>query len=266
MKKIISNLLCMAMLIVLLGSTATFANDEIRVFVNNEQIQFDFPPAHIDNRVLVQFRPFVEAFGAEIEFNADEQISFIHFENATLSLQQQGDIFVVHRRVDAGLWHEFDFDVPPQMVNGVIMLPVRAIAEVLFGAEVMYSMLSPDDVRIYHRYAPPPPAQAFFHNRVQELDGFSNADNFVDVEVADDFVLGTLNGDFYIFFVAYEVCGRFIALGANTNLPPAIAISRRSDFRIDIAGINARSIRLFVWARGTMKPVYDATIYNLDFN
>ncbi|MCL2577845.1 MAG: copper amine oxidase N-terminal domain-containing protein [Defluviitaleaceae bacterium] len=104
----------------------------IRVTLNGVPIDFHVSPEIIDGRTMVPMRVIFEAMGFEVLWepgfiSAYTEAKFIEFRVGSneMNLFQFG----THRSIE--------LDVPSQIVNGRIFVPVRAIAEAT-GAEVLW--------------------------------------------------------------------------------------------------------------------------------
>jgi len=159
MKKIISVFIA----IVLIVGNLTFpviAEDNIRVFLDGAEIEFDVPPQIIDNRTLVPMRAIFEAFGTEV-FWVDEReyIETLLFDDndwsshhwspyspaivvmSAIVIVFQIDIpimMTINLLVDSQLQPTFsplqrwvELDVPPQIIDNRTLVPLRAISEAL---------------------------------------------------------------------------------------------------------------------------------------
>jgi len=138
---------------------ATASNDEIRVLLNGEELNFDVPPQIIGNRTMVPMRAIFEALGFEvtwednfdsvefmvtatIDFFAedDEQFDWVidsplivaetNLNGITLQIGSYFMLFGSHFGLS---WIELD--VPPQIVDNRTLVPIRAISEAT-GADV----------------------------------------------------------------------------------------------------------------------------------
>ena len=128
MKKIISMVLILIMSLSLFTMTVS-ANEEIKVFVNGQQLQFDVPPQMVNHRTMVPLRVIFEALGAKVEWYENPQ--------AILVIKSDGQRVVLWPGYD---WMQFadrtvHLGAALIEVNGRTLVPVRAISEA-FGADV----------------------------------------------------------------------------------------------------------------------------------
>jgi len=127
-------------------STAIYASQEIRIILDGEDLSFDVPPQIIDDRTMVPIRAIFEALEMTVEWREDDRsieaaqddfrilmsIGNYTMEVGTLGVYiagpggRPGRAFNLHRN---------HLDVPPLIVNGRTLVPLRAIAESL-GAVV----------------------------------------------------------------------------------------------------------------------------------
>ena len=71
-------LLCMILAAVMILSSVSavvFANDEIKVLVDGNQLEFDVAPVIEDGRTLVPMRAIFEALGADVDWNESSKPS-----------------------------------------------------------------------------------------------------------------------------------------------------------------------------------------------
>lgn len=101
----------------------------IVVLVNGEPVTFDQSPVIIDGRTLVPIRAVVEKLGYEVRWNdvtktvyvKTKKIADMSFPGTNIKVSIDNELIV--------------FDVPPQIINGRTLIPIRAVAEKL-GYEV----------------------------------------------------------------------------------------------------------------------------------
>ena len=109
------------------------ANDEVKVLINNCEIEFkDQPPIVIDGRTLIPVRGVFEAMQLKVEWNEQDQTVWIGYDSA-LYLELKIGSNVYSGRMGLLNKVEETFDVPPQLINGRTMLPIRAVVEKFGG-------------------------------------------------------------------------------------------------------------------------------------
>lgn len=130
MKKLLSILLTLAMLI----PSAVFAqNNEIKVFLDGEQIQFDVQPIIEDDRTLVPLRAIAEKLGLEVKWAYPEDIT-------TRVTVVKGNINVIFTIGSNALIVNDNItflDTPPIIVGNRTLVPLRAVSEA-FDCDVLW--------------------------------------------------------------------------------------------------------------------------------
>src|SRR3990170_3282714 len=106
------------------------AQGAVRVFVDGDQVLFDQPPITQGGRVLVPLRGIFEKMGAVVEWNAATRTVRAARGTTLVELQIGSRI----ARVDG---RAVTLDVPPMVVGGRTLVPLRFISESL-GAAVDY--------------------------------------------------------------------------------------------------------------------------------
>lgn len=124
--KITSLILAMILLI----SSVAFAANEIRVMLDDEYIKFDVAPQIVNGRTMVPLRAIFEAMGADIEWDGDTStVAAIKDETVVVAVIGSEIMYVND--------DEKIIDVPPMIVGGRTLVPVRFITEA-FGYEVSW--------------------------------------------------------------------------------------------------------------------------------
>lgn len=132
MKKLIA-LICAAVMLMSCPVTMSHADDDIEVYLNGNWIYFeDQQPVIIDGRTLVPMRAIFEAMGAQVDWYGDTQSIDIIKDSISLTLYINHDVIYGNF---SGSPSNIAIDVPPQIINGRTMVPLRAISETI-GAEV----------------------------------------------------------------------------------------------------------------------------------
>ena len=106
------------------------AQGAVRVFVDGDQVLFDQPPITQGGRVLVPLRGIFEKMGAVVEWNAATRTVRAARGTTLVELQIGSRI----ARVDG---RAVTLDVPPMVLGGRTLVPLRFISESL-GATVDY--------------------------------------------------------------------------------------------------------------------------------
>ncbi|MBQ4526741.1 MAG: copper amine oxidase N-terminal domain-containing protein [Clostridia bacterium] len=122
MKKIVGFLIATLLMISLMASTVAFANDEIKVSLNGNLLEFDVSPQIIDGRTMVPLRTIFEALGATVSWNPDTQTVYASKDNTTVS----ATIGLKKMYINAT---EMEIDVAPVIVDNRTLVPARFVAE-----------------------------------------------------------------------------------------------------------------------------------------
>lgn len=122
MKKILS--LLITALILFTSLTSVHCEDDIKVLLDGNELAFDVPPQIADARTLVPMRAIFEALGAEVEWYGDAQVIAAEKGDTFITMKiGEGDISVNSEVVK--------LDVPPQIIDGRTLVPIRAVSESL---------------------------------------------------------------------------------------------------------------------------------------
>ena len=142
MKKLVSFVL-VAMLMLSVSAFTALADGEISVVVNGEKLEMDVPPAvfpvydenggYVGDRTMVPIRAISEKLNCDVYWDdANHGITLYRKDN--LYIMWEGKATAFH--LDGiGLSKGYTMDVPPTIVNGRTLLPVRAVSEIM-GAKV----------------------------------------------------------------------------------------------------------------------------------
>ena len=99
-----------------------YAESNIRVVLNGEELDFDVQPRIVNERVMVPMRGIFESLGADIEW-----------EDNTRTMRATRADRVIVMRLDDGIMrvnqNGFELDAAPLSVYGRAMVPIRAIAD-----------------------------------------------------------------------------------------------------------------------------------------
>lgn len=105
----------------------SFANGEIKIKINNEQIFADNTPMLINDRTLVPIRAVAEKMGYTVSWNDEKQI---------VTLSSNDGFNILHFQIGndtafKNLSEEITLDVPPVILENRTYLPLRAVAEAM---------------------------------------------------------------------------------------------------------------------------------------
>ena len=98
--------------------------DEIKVFLNGKQLEFDVEPMLINGRTMVPMRVIFEALGATVDWDGATQTAIGETKNATIKITIGKDFLFKNDNV-------VRLDSPAVVISGRTLVPVRAIAESL---------------------------------------------------------------------------------------------------------------------------------------
>lgn len=132
-KLIISSfILILAMLLVPLGALAQFESqfdnidyergDEIRVFLEGKQLDFDVAPQIVSGRVLVPMRKIFESFGLTVTWN--DSLRAARGRNEAIDV-----LFPIGSTTANINGLAYELDVPAQIIGGNTMIPLRFLSE-----------------------------------------------------------------------------------------------------------------------------------------
>jgi len=146
LKKFIASFLILFMFFTMvpLSQPAEAAAGNITVYVNDIRLQFDQPPILENGRTLVPMRAIFEELNCTVEWYESTQMIIAVTEfGVYITLEIGSNIMTVKHDV-------IYLDVPPKLVNGRTLVPVRAISEAL-GADVSWHEPS-SSVFIFYRF------------------------------------------------------------------------------------------------------------------
>jgi hypothetical protein len=92
------------------------------------KIKFDTPPVIKGNRTLIPVRAIVEAFGAEVQWNAEEREVIVLKDDKEIVLQLGSTLMYID-----GV--EYETDAPAELINNRTLVPLRFLMET-FGLKV----------------------------------------------------------------------------------------------------------------------------------
>jgi len=124
------------MAIVILATTTVFAST-IKIYVNGNEVKSTVAPKVINGTTLVPIRLVSEEIGAIVEWDATDKSILVSKTNRALYMQIGYKQLEVYDAI-TGETKVINLSVAPQQVNGVTMVPLRAISEGL-GCEIAYN-------------------------------------------------------------------------------------------------------------------------------
>jgi hypothetical protein len=102
-----------------------------RVVVNSRQMYFGVPPIISKGRTLVPLRAIFEELGAEVEWDSQARSISAYKGNTELYLEIGSNMAFLNGE-------QIFIDVPPQIINGRTLVPLRLVSEAL-GAKVSWN-------------------------------------------------------------------------------------------------------------------------------
>jgi len=129
MKRIITLVIVIVMLVSSFITSNVYANDQIRIKLNGYYMDFDVMPVIVNSRTLVPMRGIFEALGADVSWEASTKTVRAFGINGTEIMLKIGD---KNATVDG---NTVTLDTEAQIVGGRTMVPVRFVSEAM-GEEV----------------------------------------------------------------------------------------------------------------------------------
>lgn len=100
-----------------------FINNKIG-YLNDKEIELETPPIIIKGRTMVPLRFVVESFGGEVFWNNDDKSIKIKFEDKEILMWVNSNISFINDK-------KYTLDVPPTIINGRTVVPIRFVVEAL---------------------------------------------------------------------------------------------------------------------------------------
>ncbi|MBI3927670.1 MAG: copper amine oxidase N-terminal domain-containing protein [Armatimonadetes bacterium] len=117
---------CLALLALATAASAQSAS----VVVNGSPVAFDQPPVISDGRLLVPLRGVFEALGAGVGYDPMTRTVTVESEDRSIQLQPGRTVATMNGG-------RFMLDVPPKVIAGRVLVPLRFVSEAL-GADVRW--------------------------------------------------------------------------------------------------------------------------------
>ncbi len=118
----------------LVMSFAAFAENEITITVNSAPLVLDVAPDIVEGRTMVPMRAVFEALGANVTWQAENQLIIATSGSYIISLVIGAKVMLC-MDVATATETSISLDVAPYINNGRTLVPLRAVSEVL-GATV----------------------------------------------------------------------------------------------------------------------------------
>lgn len=123
MKKGISLLLVLVMVLALCAVPAGAAQEEIKVILNGKPLTFDVQPTLINDRTMVPMRAIFEALGARVAWNdQNEAVTGISRAGKRVVIAIGSNTAMVNGKAS-------EIDQPPVLINDRTLVPLRFISE-----------------------------------------------------------------------------------------------------------------------------------------
>ncbi|GAA0370932.1 copper amine oxidase N-terminal domain-containing protein [Bacillus horti] len=130
-KKITSLLVTTAVCASLTGTSFATPTGNVDVLVNGESLHMLVPPVIQQGRALVPVREISEALGYTVSWDRDTQTVYLNNQNeVTNKYNSSNERIIINGNPIAS-------EIPPQVINGRTMVPIRAISEAT-GANVQW--------------------------------------------------------------------------------------------------------------------------------
>ncbi|MBE7043292.1 MAG: hypothetical protein E7399_07360 [Ruminococcaceae bacterium] len=131
MKKIMKRFGVLLLLVSVMLATVSFANNDIKVTIDGEYVNFDVKPQIINKRTMVPLRAIFEALGADVTWNDDTKTVIAVKDDVTVKATIGSTV---------AYWNDVErrMDVAPVVIDGRALVPVRFVAE-SFECEVVWS-------------------------------------------------------------------------------------------------------------------------------
>ena len=124
-KKLIAAVLAIVLVFIVMPTTAVHANEPITIIVDGEEVMFTVQkPIIVDNHVLVPVREMFEHMGFNTYWDPDERVATLTNGYSIIVIPLDESSFIVDGEI-------FTPEIPQQIINNRLMLPVAAIAEAI---------------------------------------------------------------------------------------------------------------------------------------
>jgi len=112
------------LLLTLFVPASVSANQAVTVTIDGQKLNFDVAPVIEKGRVLVPIRKIAEALDFRLDWSASAEVVHILKNNDLISLAIGGNVAFINDT-------PIELDVPPKIVNGRTLVPVRFVSETL---------------------------------------------------------------------------------------------------------------------------------------
>ena len=234
-RKITSIIMILALAITFVCPISGYAA-EIKVTLNGEQIYFDQPPVIINGRTLVPVRAIFEAMGCTVIWNGQTQMVDIATDFGMMVLSV-GNPYIAYRNETED--RSVFTDVPPQIINMRMMVPVRAIAEctgynvawdnatqtVIITGELKGLTIPDADISGYYAGTQTPDFGACFNIACAKAENGAYTYNGVTGKQVVEYVETYLAGAGFLIDSENELFGMFIFNLSNSKTQECVGVS-----------------------------------------
>lgn len=218
-------LLCMILAAVMILSSVSavvFANDEIKVLVDGNQLEFDVAPVIEDGRTLVPMRAIFEALGADVDWNENSKTITAKTDSKTLmitigenrlgviekvAVSQETKVDEDNTGYTEALIRSIPLDVPAKIVDGRTLVPIRAVSEGL-DADVAWN--AEEKIVSITKKSP----------EYEKFPDVEVADEFKDIVVKDATELELNQISYNDYKVLVHVCSNILRFDFEQNILP----------------------------------------------
>ncbi len=123
-------LLSLLLILTLLSVNVHAETKEVTVKVNDVKVVSPVPAQIVNDRTMLPMRSIFERIGAKVTWIESEKIIFATKDNLLITMQIDNNVMSV-QRIENDEVVKIELDVPPFIVNGSTLVPVRAVAESL---------------------------------------------------------------------------------------------------------------------------------------
>ncbi len=218
-------LLCMILAAVMILSSVSavvFADDEIKVLVDGNQLEFDVAPVIEDGRTLVPMRAIFEALGADVDWNESTKTITAKTDSKTLmitigenrlgviekvAVSQETKVDEDNTGYTEALIRSIPLDVPAKIVDGRTLVPIRAVSEGL-DADVAWN--AEEKIVSITKKSP----------EYEKFPDVEVADEFKDIVVKDATELELNQISYNDYKVLVHVCSNILRFDFEQNILP----------------------------------------------
>lgn len=126
MKKVFVTLLMFVLCVGMLVFPVSAQNDEIKVFLNGQQITFDVYPQIISGRTMVPIRAIFEAMGASVEWDGTTRTATCQRGSTVVKMSVGSATMYINETA-------VSMDIAPLILNNRTLAPARFVAEAFGG-------------------------------------------------------------------------------------------------------------------------------------